>query len=89
METEEVRLSSGLRKGLLLFQPFFRVMGTFLCFFLFSQLSASLSSLSTDLLLVSASLVVGTDLAGELSSVNGIIPSLSENISTKNLVLPL
>ena len=50
-------------------------MGTFLELFLLSQLLSSLSSLSTDLLLPSASLLVGSDLAGGISSgnVNDII----------------
>ena len=80
METEEVRPSSGLRKGLLVFQPFFTVMGTVLSLCLFSQLLSSWSSLSTDILRVSANLLVWTDLAGVISSVNG--NSNSENIFT-------
>ena len=80
METEEVTLSSVLRKGLLLLQPFVTVMGTFRVLFLFSQLLSSFSCLSTDIRLVSASLLVGTDLAGEISSARGscIIQNISE-----------
>lgn len=74
MDTEDVGPSSGLRKGLLLlvvvFQLFFTVMGTFLELFLFSQLLSSLYSLSTDILFASASLLVGADLGGVISSVN-------------------